>query len=126
LLPTASTAPRGAKSDGVIGAASLTVNSLIPDAFQIPALPLDIWLSEEKMKPQSSDSYQPKASGDHSKRWTLIGEGSREGGRGVRRIRARAWLVSSGFAFMVDEVEDDVKEFGGSWGPSSDRSVMMV
>jgi hypothetical protein len=68
LLPTASTAPRGANSEGVIGAASLTVNSLIPDAFQMPALPLDIWLSEEKMKPQSSDSYQPKASGDHSKR----------------------------------------------------------
>jgi hypothetical protein len=68
----------------------LTVNNLIPEAFQIPALPLDIWLSEEKMKPQSSDSYQPRANGDHSKRWTLIGEGSREGGRGVRRIRARA------------------------------------
>ena len=66
------------------------------------------------MKPQSSDSYQPKASGDHSKRWTLIGEGSREDGRGIRRIKARAWLASSGFAFVDFEVEDDEREFGGS------------
>lgn len=78
------------------------------------------------MKPQSSDSYQPRASGDHSKRWTLIGEGSREGGRGVRRIRARAWLAPSGFALVAEEVEDNEREFGGSWGVSSDMRVRMV
>ena len=44
----------------------------------------------------------------------------------MRRIRARAWLVSSGFVLVVGEVEDDEREFGGSWGPSSDMSVRMV
>jgi len=85
------------------------------------------------MKPQSRDSYQPRASGDHSKRWTLIGEGSREDGKGVRRMMARAWLVLSEFALVfvtvvADEavLEDDGRELGGSWDPSSAMRVRIV
>jgi hypothetical protein len=33
-------------------------------------------ISLEKMKPHRSDSYQPKASADHSNEWTLICDGS--------------------------------------------------
>jgi hypothetical protein len=44
--------------------------------FQTPAVPLDTSNSLVKTNPQTSDSYQPSDSGDHSKRWTLIVDGS--------------------------------------------------
>lgn len=51
--------------------------------FQTPTapgvVPLDVVptiISEAKMKPHSRDSYQPKDRGDHSNKWTRIGDGS--------------------------------------------------
>jgi hypothetical protein len=76
LLPTASTAPRGASSDGVCMAVSCTRKSLIMVPFQTPAVPLDTSSSLVNTKPQTSDSYHPSDKGDHSKRWTLIVDGS--------------------------------------------------
>lgn len=47
---------------------------LVP--FQTPAMPLETFISLLKMKLQSSDSYHPSERGDHSNRWTRIGDGS--------------------------------------------------
>lgn len=77
LLPTASTAPRGDVNEGPCAAASCTRNSLMLVPRQMPAWPLNMLISLEKMKPQRRDSYQPNDRGDHSKRWTRRGEESR-------------------------------------------------
>ena len=42
--------------------------------FHIPVVPLCTAISEEKMKLQSRDSYQPSERGDHSKRCIRGGE----------------------------------------------------
>jgi hypothetical protein len=76
LLPTASTAPRGEVSVGPCGAVSCTRKSLICVVFHTPTVPLETCISLAKMNPQSSDSYHPRASGDHSNECTLIGDGS--------------------------------------------------
>lgn len=76
LLPTASTAPLGDVRVGPSGAVSCTLNSLIKVAFHIPTVPREICISLLKMKLQINDSYQPSASGDHSKECTLTGETS--------------------------------------------------
>lgn len=44
--------------------------------FQIPSVPFCAAISDEKTKLHSRDSYQPRESGDHSKRWIRGGEGS--------------------------------------------------
>lgn len=44
--------------------------------FHTPAVPFETTISPAKTKLQSSDSYQPRDRGDHSNKWTLIGEGS--------------------------------------------------
>jgi hypothetical protein len=62
-------------------------NSLITVPFQTPAVPFETSISLANMKPQRRDSYQPIDNGDHSKRCTLIGEGSMP--RTVARCMAR-------------------------------------
>lgn len=66
LLPTASTAPRGDVRDGPVGAVSWTLNSLMPVPFHTPAMPFATCISLAKMKLHISDSYHPRAGGDHS------------------------------------------------------------
>ena len=48
--------------------------------FHTPTVPFWTTISEAKMKPQSSDSYQPRESGVHSNRCTRGGLGSRSRG----------------------------------------------
>jgi hypothetical protein len=76
LLPTASTAPRGELRVGPLGATASTLKSLIVVPFQTPTVPFATCISLVKMKDQSKDSYQPRESGDHSKYWIRIGDGS--------------------------------------------------
>ena len=83
LLPTASTAPIGFIRLGPFAASFSTLKSRIEVLFQTPAAPFWTAISEEKMKLQSKDSYQPRESGDHSKRWMRAGDGSMEEGRFV-------------------------------------------
>ena len=79
LLPTASTAPLGASKLGVCASPCCTLNSLMLVLFHTPAVPLATTISDANTKPQSSDSYQPRESVDHSKRCTRMGDGSMPG-----------------------------------------------
>ncbi|RMZ68266.1 hypothetical protein GMOD_00004483 [Pyrenophora seminiperda CCB06] len=76
LLPTASTAPRGCKREGAAADVSCTLNNRMLVLFQTPAVPFATSISAAKTKPQRSDSYHPSDKGDHSNKWTLMGEGS--------------------------------------------------
>ena len=106
LLPTASTAPRGAMSVGPAAAVSCTRKSLIAVPFQTPTVPLATCISDVKMNPQSRDSYHPNDTGDHSKRWTRIGDGS---------------IPCTSAERMVWRIDGDVADSDEalSWGESS-------
>ena len=80
LLPTASTAPMGFIRLGPLAVSFSTLNSLIAVLFHTPTAPFCTVISEANMKLQSSDSYQPRERGDHSKRWIRGGDGSMEEG----------------------------------------------
>ncbi|KAL8831460.1 MAG: hypothetical protein Q9170_005275 [Blastenia crenularia] len=76
LLPTASTAPIGFIKLGPLAAVCSTLNKRILVPFQTPTVPFCTTISEAKMKPQSSDSYQPSASGVQENKCIRGGEGS--------------------------------------------------
>jgi hypothetical protein len=48
--------------------------------FHVPAVPLETVASAVNTLAHKRDAYHPSESGDHSKRCTLIGEGSMGGG----------------------------------------------
>jgi hypothetical protein len=93
LLPTASTAPRGANRLGVWLSPCCTLNRRMLVLFHTPAVPLATTISLANTKPQSKDSYQPRDRVDHSKRCTRIGEGSIPG-TVVDLMVFRAFVVS--------------------------------
>lgn len=113
LLPTASTAPRGEISEGVCAAPSWTLNSLMLVLFQTPAVPFATTISAANTNPQSSDSYHPRDKGDHSKRCTLIGEGS------IPRISVSRIVVNAAAVSLESPVE-------GNFGPNSEISMRIV
>lgn len=88
--------------------------------FHTPTVPLETCVSAKKTKPQRRDSYQPRESGDHSKRCTLMGEGSMAGI--VVEVMVRRMAVveldvldgTVGVAFAA--VEEGVTEGGGEGG----------
>lgn len=92
--PRASTAPLGCVRLGAWGADASTLNSRMLVPFQIPVEPGAANAEEAKMKPQSSDSYQPRDNGDHSKRCTRIALGSIIDGNSELLIMASAVPVS--------------------------------
>lgn len=110
--PTASTAPRGLARDGACAAVSCTRNSLMNVLFQTPAVPLTTSISLVKMKPQRSDSYQPRDNGDHSKRCTRIGVGS--------IVDKEADWIAPNMAGVSSA------EMVSIWGGSSESMVSMV
>ena len=66
---------------GPVAATVSTLKSRTAVPFQTPTVPFCTTISEAKMKPQSRDSYQPRESDVHSKRWVRGGLGSRPGGK---------------------------------------------
>jgi len=62
----------------------------VPFQMETPAASA---ISAEKMKLHSRDSYQPRLSGDHSKRWTRTGRGLRPVMEGARRMAVKAGVV---------------------------------
>jgi hypothetical protein len=81
--------------------------------FHTPAVPFATSISAAKTHPHSSDSYQPRDKGDHSKRCTLIGEGS------IPRTSV------SRIVFSAAAVSLELPELG-IFGPSSDINIRMV
>ena len=65
---------------GPVAATVSTLKSRTAVPFHTPTVPFWTTISEAKMKPHSRDSYHPRESGVHSKRWTRGGLGSRPGG----------------------------------------------
>ena len=129
LLPTASTAPLGASNVGPCTAASWTLNSLMPVPFQTPTVPgvapeaEPTTISLEKMKPQSSDSYQPIERADHSNECTRTGEGS----------ETIVWIAGSSknvgrlvINVRASGLEADRKADSGTWGAMAEMIVRMV
>lgn len=145
LLPTASTAPLGARSVGPWAAASWTLNSLIPVPFQTPTVPgvapdaVPTTISLEKMNPQRRDSYQPIERADHSKVCTRTGEGSAmmmrmagssvKDGRLVMRVRASGvealWKADSGTCGVIAEMMVSMVCRGSS-GSQDSSWIMLV
>jgi hypothetical protein len=91
---------------------SWTLNSLILVLFHTPAVPLATSISCANTNPHSNDSYQPRDKGDHSKRCTLIGDGSMPR-TSVSRIVSSAAAVSLEFVL-------------GILGPSCDINIRIV
>ena len=82
LLPTASTAPPGFIKLGPFAASFSTLNRRMLVPFQTPTAPrAPTCISAPQTKDHSSDSYQPRESGDHSKLWMRGGDGSMPWGR---------------------------------------------
>lgn len=129
LLPTASTAPFGANSVGPCAAVSWTLKSLMAVPFQTPTVPgvgLDAdptTISLAKIKPQSKDSYQPRASADHSKACTRTGDGS----------DSRVWIFGSSakvgrllIRVLASGLDDDCKALSEIWGKIDEMIVRIV
>lgn len=80
-------------------------------------------ISLEKMKPQRSDSYQPKARADHSKEWTLMGDGS---ARRARMLGSSAKVGRLLIRVLASGFEDDCKAASGMCGNIDEMMVRTV
>src|SRR5437762_14231658 len=96
--------------------------------FQTPTVPgVDpdaepTTISLAKMKPHRRDSYQPRESGDHSNRWTRIGDGS----------ESTAWIRGSSAKEGSSEIKvrasgssGDCRAESGIRGEMAEMSVRM-
>jgi len=114
---------------GPWAAVSWTLKSLIAVPFQTPTVPgVDpdaepTTISLAKMKPHRRDSYHPRDSGDHSNRWTRIGDAS----------ESRAWIRGSSAKDGSSEIKvrasgsrDDCRAEAGIRGEMIDMSVRIV
>jgi hypothetical protein len=97
--------------------------------FQTPTAPgvapdaVPTTISEENMKPQTNDSYQPIDKADHSKEWTRAGAGS----------EVMLWIIGSSvnvgrFAIRVrvSALEEDWNAVSGTLGMIAEMMVRIV